>query len=65
MQMAGEDYFRYMRLQQDDAPLYLFDKHFATTCPRLAADYSVPPAFSEDLFGLLGDSRPDFRCAHP
>ena len=62
LQMRAGTYFRYMRLQQDDAPLYLFDKHFATTSPQLASEYSVPEAFSEDLFAILGDARPDYRC---
>lgn len=61
MEMIAEDYFCYMSRQQDDGPLYLFDKDFAGHAAPLAADYSAPPAFQEDLFALLGDARPDFR----
>lgn len=61
MEMLAEDYFTYMSRQRDDGPLYLFDKHFAERSPALAADYSVPAAFQEDLFELLGERRPDHR----
>ena len=43
------------------ALLCSFDKTFAETAPQLAADYSVPELFSDDLFALLGDARPDYR----
>ncbi|KAF8065440.1 F-box protein [Scenedesmus sp. PABB004] len=47
---------------QEEMPLYLFDKAFASACPALAADYWVPPVFTEDLFALLGEeARPDYR----
>eukprot|EP00879_Flechtneria_rotunda_P033329 GHRR01036900.1.p1 GENE.GHRR01036900.1~~GHRR01036900.1.p1 ORF type:complete len:308 (+),score=57.43 GHRR01036900.1:176-1099(+) len=48
--------------EQDEMPLYLFDKAFASASPQLAQDYQVPEAFSEDLFKVLGEeSRPDYR----
>lgn len=59
--MRAEDYFTYMTRQQDDGPLYLFDKAFADHTAPLAADYAVPPVFSEDLFELLGERRPSHR----
>ena len=61
--MCAEDYFAYARRQRDDAPLYLFDPHFAEQSPALAADYAVPAAFDEDLLATLGAARPEFRCA--
>lgn len=61
--MRAEDYFAYMRRQNDDAPLYLFDPRLASARPALAADYDVPRAFGEDLLGLLGEGRPGYRCA--
>jgi hypothetical protein len=42
-------------------PLYLFDKKFVAAAPQLAGDFDVPDVFSEDLFSVLGDSRPDYR----
>ncbi|KAJ3093418.1 hypothetical protein HK100_006620 [Physocladia obscura] len=45
----------------EEAPLYLFDKHFAERT-NLSDDFSVPPYFSQDLFKLLGQNeRPDYR----
>ena len=61
MSMRVEGYAQYMRRQHDDAPLYLFDKTFADTCPALAADFEAPRAFSEELFAVLGNQRPDYR----
>jgi hypothetical protein len=55
------DYFSYANQQADDLPLYLFDKHFARNVPALANDFTVPEYFSEDLFRVMGDARPDFR----
>lgn len=59
--MSFEDYATYMARQADDMPLYLFDKDFAARCPALAADYTVPAIFEEDLFSMLGAARPDHR----
>ena len=60
--MAFDEYCRYADAQRDELPLYLFDKHFAGSCPALAGDYAVPPHFSEDLFSVLGEAaRPDYR----
>jgi len=54
-----------MSSNRDESPLYLFDKDF-TTKPTtngvsLAKDYSIPGTFSDDLFTLLGNARPDHR----
>lgn len=43
---------------------YLFDCKFVGKAPGLAPDFAVPAVFEEDLFGVLGDARPDYRCAH-
>ena len=59
--MRFEDYCAYADSQEDELPLYLFDKRFATHAPELAADYRVPEPFAEDLFSVLGDARPDHR----
>lgn len=59
--MSFDAYCRYADAQQDEMPLYLFDKHFVESAPQLAEDYSVPPHFAEDLFSVLGSARPDFR----
>lgn len=59
--MRFEDYCAYADSQEDELPLYLFDRRFATHAPRLAEDYRVPEPFAEDLFSVLGDARPDHR----
>jgi hypothetical protein len=38
-----------------------FDKTFCETAPQLEQDYAVPSVFPDDLFALLGASRPDWR----
>ena len=60
-QFTMAQYYEYADEAGDEMPLYLFDKRFAEKSPRLAEDYHVPRAFSEDLFGVLGDCRPDYR----
>jgi F-box domain len=60
--MKFEAYCHYADSQQDELPLYLFDKEFSKTAPQLAKDYFVPEHFSEDLFSVLGEeARPDYR----
>lgn len=61
MPMPFSTYLSYSDDNHDEMPLYLFDKLFAARAPGLAADYTVPPHFSDDLFALLGESRPDYR----
>jgi hypothetical protein len=56
-----DDFVTYLNSCKDDRPLYMFDCRFGEKCPDLASDYSVPEYFSEDLFGVLGASRPDYR----
>ncbi|ETV95614.1 hypothetical protein H310_11044 [Aphanomyces invadans] len=60
--MSIAKYTAYARTLRDDQPLFIFDKHFASTVPQLAADYTVPAYFHDDLFPLLGETeRPDYR----
>jgi hypothetical protein len=61
VRITMQDYFRYANSTSDERPLYIFDKHFADNDLNLAADYTVPDYFSDDLFRLLGSSRPDHR----
>ncbi|KAI8871823.1 Clavaminate synthase-like protein [Ramicandelaber brevisporus] len=66
LSMTLREYASYHdRVFADEAPLYLFDKHFGETCPGLSDDFTVPSYFGcEDLFGVLKDSehgRPDYR----
>ncbi|KAG5456083.1 MAG: hypothetical protein BJ554DRAFT_4276, partial [Olpidium bornovanus] len=56
-----DDYLAYADSQRDEAPLYLFDKHFGERCPGLAEEFEVPVYFREDLFRHLGSERPDYR----
>lgn len=61
--MSFEGFLGYCKAQNDEMPLYLFDKHILKSCPKLAKDFNVPEYFKEDLFGLLGENtRPDYRC---
>jgi hypothetical protein len=59
-------YCRYMSKNQDESPLYLFDRGFAEkmkleigATPNAA--YWRPSCFGPDLFELLGDERPAHR----
>lgn len=60
-------YFHYMDNSTDESPLYLFDRDFAskmgTTWERgdPHAEYWPPECFSEDLFSVLDQQRPDCR----
>lgn len=62
-----ETYFEYMDHSADESPLYLFDRDFAKKMGTSyvkgdpQADYWPPDCFSEDLFAVLGDQRPDCR----
>ena len=47
------DVGRYATTTTEERPLYMFDKFFADTAPGLAADYTVPAYFEDDLFDLL------------
>ena len=40
--------------QGDEEPLYIFDHDFIAAAPELAAEYTVPHVFDQDLLQLLG-----------
>ncbi|KAK4186162.1 hypothetical protein QBC35DRAFT_283276 [Podospora australis] len=59
-------YCSYMRNNQDESPLYLFDRKFAekmslTIGKEEGAAYWKPECFGPDLFELLGQERPAHR----
>mmetsp|Transcript_404 Transcript_404/g.730 ORF Transcript_404/g.730 Transcript_404/m.730 type:complete len:488 (+) Transcript_404:114-1577(+) len=57
-------FIEYLQHNKDDSPLYIFDATFDEDkfAKRLLEDYTVPDYFSEDLFGLIGESkRPPYR----
>jgi histone arginine demethylase JMJD6 len=57
-------FIEYLRRNQDDSPLYVFDSHFdEDACSKsLLVDYKVPSYFPEDLFHLVGEKRrPPYR----
>jgi len=57
-------YVKYLRQNDDDSPLYIFDSHFDDdkVSKDLLNDYSVPSYFSDDLFRLVGERRrPPYR----
>jgi hypothetical protein len=58
------EYVRYARDNDDEMPLYLFDKRFADKAPGMAQMCQPLPdhVFGQDLFSLLpAASRPDWR----
>ena len=57
-------YVDYMNHNQDESPLYLFDRAFVKKMQLAVGPdgaYEPPPCFQEDLFTLLGSNRPDHR----
>lgn len=56
-----ENYIHYAKAVREETPFYLFDKNFCEKCPDMSKDFEVPKYFNQDLFSLLGDSRPDHR----
>ncbi|CAD6583186.1 MAG: hypothetical protein ASARMPREDX12_001201 [Alectoria sarmentosa] len=55
-------YAEYMDDNQDESPLYLFDRSFVEkTDIRVGREYWAPGCFGEDLFSVLGEQRPDSR----
>ncbi|KAK9830262.1 hypothetical protein WJX72_010661 [[Myrmecia] bisecta] len=59
--MTLRDYMAYAVAQQDEEPLYVFDKGFGEAAPVMLQAYEVPKVFPEDLFAGLGYKRPSFR----
>lgn len=57
-------YVDYMTANEDESPLYLFDRSFVEKMGiKVGRDgqYWAPDTFGEDLFASLGDRRPDSR----
>ncbi|MCJ1228336.1 hypothetical protein MMC12_004997 [Toensbergia leucococca] len=59
-------YVEYMHNNQDESPLYLFDRSFAEKMnlqvgKAHTGHYWPPSCFGEDLFAVLGPQRPDSR----
>lgn len=60
-----QTYTSYMNNSSDESPLYLFDRSFVskmnldTSISSKNPAYSIPSCFGEDLFAVLGPSRPD------
>ncbi|KAG4441321.1 hypothetical protein IFR05_003184 [Cadophora sp. M221] len=57
-------YISYMNNSSDESPLYLFDRSFVqkmnlNTANTSPPSYTIPTCFGEDLFAVLGASRPD------
>lgn len=56
------NYVKYMNNNQDESPLYLFDRSFVQKMGLNVGEngaYQIPECFAEDLFTLLGEHRPD------
>ena len=57
-------YAQYMAENQDESPLYLFDRAFVEKMNIRVGrngDYWQPECFGTDLFSVLGGARPDSR----
>jgi hypothetical protein len=60
MEMTFGEYLKYMEQANEEAPLYMLDKSCTIESP-LVNDFTVPEMFASDLFGVMGDKRPDYR----
>ncbi len=61
-----EMYIDYWKNNQDESPLYLFDRSFVHTMnlavgKDMIGEYRVPDCFGEDLFASLEEQRPDHQ----
>ena len=61
-----QEYVSYMKQNEDESPLYLFDRSFVekmglSVGKGEGSQYWTPECFGEDLFAALGDQRPDSR----
>jgi hypothetical protein len=61
VKMTFGNFFRYMKEQKDEEPMYLFDNAFGERVPEMLKDYSVPQYFQEDFFVYFEKHRPQWR----
>jgi len=61
VRIRGDHFEEYMKVQDDDSPVYLFDNQFKGDKESLLQDYSVPSYFPDDYMALLPDDRPPYR----
>ena len=61
--MTMRDFWRYCRQQHDTEPGYIFDGAFWKNdrVPGMLQEFNRTKYFTEDLFSVLGEHRPDFR----
>ena len=62
--MRMRHFLKYLKYNEDDSPLYIFDSRFEndTVSKSLLEDYRVPSYFPEDLFSMVGEKRrPPYR----
>ena len=61
-----EMYIDYMNNNQDESPLYLFDRSFVQTMniaegKDTTGEFWIPECFGDDFFATLGEQRPDHQ----
>ncbi|GAM24418.1 hypothetical protein SAMD00019534_075930, partial [Acytostelium subglobosum LB1] len=59
--MTMREYLDYAAASKEENPMYLFDHYYGENMPSLLDDYSTDRYFKEDLFAVLGKSRPSYR----
>eukprot|EP00026_Physarum_polycephalum_P002264 Phypoly_transcript_02270.p1 GENE.Phypoly_transcript_02270~~Phypoly_transcript_02270.p1 ORF type:complete len:908 (+),score=182.89 Phypoly_transcript_02270:120-2726(+) len=59
--MTMKDYLRYLDVQHDEEPLYIFDSGFGERAPGMLEDYGIPKYFPVDFFDVMGKYKPSFR----
>ncbi|KAL9642242.1 hypothetical protein ABK040_007242 [Willaertia magna] len=63
LKMKFKNYFKYMKENKDENPIYIFDSKFGEKDERLLNEYEIPFYFKEDFFELClpKEDRPLFR----
>ena len=61
--MGFDNFLAYSQRSHDEMPLYLFDKHFASKAPQLAADYKVLNPAQDTYLSMPAVQKP-FGCLH-
>uniref|UniRef100_K3WNU6 JmjC domain-containing protein n=1 Tax=Globisporangium ultimum (strain ATCC 200006 / CBS 805.95 / DAOM BR144) TaxID=431595 RepID=K3WNU6_GLOUD len=59
LKMSFADYFQYIRHQNDETPLYIFDPNFGEKAPALLEDYNVEDLkfFKEDMLKVVAQEK--------